>query len=84
MHTNGECYVCQSPCATCFGPDSDDCLTCVDGTYLYSSNNTCLESCGVGYFGNSTTLKCVECYVSCLECSGPLTTDCLSCASGYS
>ena len=34
MHSNGECYECESSCATCSGADSDECLTCIDGLYL--------------------------------------------------
>ena len=34
LHSNGECYDCDSSCATCSGADSDECLTCANDLYL--------------------------------------------------
>ena len=34
VHLNGECYECDSSCATCSGADSDECLTCTNDLYL--------------------------------------------------
>ena len=41
----------------------------------------CYGSCPVGYYGDSSGV-CLSCDGSCLTCSGPLNSNCLSCTTG--
>ena len=45
------------------------CTSCKSGTYLYS--NTCLSSCPVNFWGNSSTQTCDSCDSSCYTCTDP-------------
>lgn len=89
------CSSCNSACATCNGPLSSNCLSCPTNQYL-ATNNTCVAGCtkglfvlnGVcltqcpsGYYQSSTTNDCLACESTCLNCNGPLDTNCLSCGS---
>lgn len=80
------CLPCSVNCLTCSTNSShcDSCTLSVNGLalFLLSSSNTCLSSCPIGKFGNTTTSICDPCHSSCRTCVGPLETDCLSCSSG--
>lgn len=80
----------EQNCKTCIGGNSNDCVTCNFGNYLFLSNTTCLTSCPDGWFPNSTTHTCDPCYQgnfptieqTCATCDGSQSTNCLSCTSG--
>ncbi|XP_024081815.1 furin-like protease 2 isoform X2 [Cimex lectularius] len=64
------------------------CKPCVDFTNctrcppeLNILNNTCVVSCGLGYFTDSGW--CQKCAKNCAECQGDQADQCLSCDSGY-
>lgn len=40
--TTGFCETCNSSCAACFGPTSDQCTVCTDGYYLVGGTTSCL------------------------------------------
>ena len=78
-------------CATCSGPDSNQCLTCADFWYLDSTTGRCVNVCPDGYFGASSNNTCQQCYQapspssayqSCDKCIGETNKDCTSCSSG--
>ena len=84
------CGLCYAPlgeeieraCLTCSGGYNTNCTSCSTGTYFNSLNNTCLNRCPDGYYGDSSTNTCKACYqgeFSCATCSGPLSNQCLSC-----
>lgn len=50
---------CSSECYTCEGPESSNCLSCYQGTYL-NPDNTCQAGCPDNLEPNSETLKCEE------------------------
>ena len=60
---SGTCHDCDGSCKTCSGPNSNQCLSCVDGKYL----------------SGSSSKTCAACHSSCATCDGPLETDCLTC-----
>ena len=85
---------CSESCATCTGPNQNDCTSCDAGLYL--SINTCVDECPSGTFPDDTSQSCegcssfllkqeelkfffIDCNAECLMCSGPLNTDCMSC-----
>ena len=71
-------------CTSCNGPDVFNCLSCVDGTFLQTSPgpSTCESICPDGFFSQSSTNTCPQCDTSCKTCSGPLSTNCLTCLDG--
>ena len=71
-------FNCFSPCLTCFGPDSNQCLTCLSGM-LSLYDGTCRSSCPQNYFAENNA--CINCPYGCLSCSDQNT--CNSCISGY-
>ena len=78
----GHCQQCDSSCKTCSGTLPTNCLSCNSGKYLLQSNNTCV-SCNVdGYYADTVIGNCMQCDTACKTCSGPLSTNCLSCNSG--
>ena len=90
----GNCYqapsddVIEKSCATCDGWKSTNCLTCPSQTYYYPQNNTCLSSCPSGTYYDTNSQSCQSCYKTdssyfgCLTCTGPMYTQCTSCADG--
>ena len=78
-------------CATCTGPSSNQCITCLSSFYLDPLTNTCIKPCPAGYYADTPTQQCKQCFQAasstssprnCLTCSGALATNCLSCSSG--
>lgn len=74
------CLKCHEKCLTCSGPLITECISCETPSFtvlLKDSQNLCLENCGTGYYQDYK--NCLKCSEDCLECNGPLNTDCLSC-----
>ena len=67
----------------CYGPLYNNSYTCAYVMNL--CNSKCF--CNNGYYWNGT--NCSQCYTSCLNCNGPLESDCLlksnsrNCSAGY-
>ena len=92
------CKPCYSPstapsttlaCATCDGGTSTNCVTCVEGTYLFT-DGTCRLECPDGYYANSTTYpknECAQCYSApdgpCTTCNGGASNNCLTCDTPF-
>jgi len=83
------CQPCHSTCATCYGPSSHNCSTCASGRYFL--NNECVVCPGHGFYidlGNKTQFflnligQCKKCHSTCYSCTGPLDTQCTTCAVG--
>jgi len=47
---------CDETCSRCYGPNNDQCLACLDGTFLL--NGKCIDDCPIGYYANTTSNKC--------------------------
>ena len=67
-------------CLTCSGPTLSDCLSCNPGFFLQTSPpSTCESLCPDGFYSDPNTNTCPACKGSCKTCSGPLSTNCISC-----
>jgi len=55
----------------------DDCTKCDTTSFLL--NNKCLSTCPTSYYNKVTDNTCDECDVTCMTCTGPLNTQCLTC-----
>jgi proprotein convertase subtilisin/kexin type 5 len=81
-----KCEVCHSLCSTCSGPTIYDCLTCSDSSHFLHffmespTAGNCLLECPKNFFEDSTSQTCLPCDSTCYECTGPLETECSSCA----
>ncbi|XP_062399560.1 proprotein convertase subtilisin/kexin type 5-like isoform X2 [Sardina pilchardus] len=62
-----ECLPCSSDCATCSGPEANQCDTCDSGRFL-SRHQQCVRRCPAGSFGNETSRRCEECVSGCGQC----------------
>ena len=81
--TTQQCTSCDSSCQTCNSSNATSCLSCKTGTYLLPSNNSCVACTVAGYYQDATSQQCLACSSSCKTCSGPTSSDCLSCNSTY-
>jgi hypothetical protein len=63
---NGQCYPCNTSCATCYGPGAGNCYECSGNFHMYL--NQCLSQCPNGTAVDPTTGDC-GCDASCLTCS---------------
>lgn len=86
------CSNCHSSCRTCFGTQANECTSCKAGSFLTGSSTCSPCDGGRGKVADlvipsgSTTSNAacdIQCHKSCNQCSGPLATDCVSCAAGF-
>lgn len=73
-----KCKACAENCERC--SDQNNCLSCVQGFNLQNLN--CYSICDSSQYFDKNSLQCVNCYLSCLTCSGPSDNQCLSCPNG--
>ncbi|CAD8119567.1 unnamed protein product [Paramecium sonneborni] len=74
------CSLCDKLCGTCFGPTSNDCLTCNGEIFkIELVNSTC--QCPTNYFYQNSGNKCTICHSTCLTCFKGSIDGCLSCDS---
>ncbi|CAG9324576.1 unnamed protein product [Blepharisma stoltei] len=73
------CGDCDISCATCSGFGPTKCLTCADlSVNIALPPGSC--SCGLSQYTIShNPLACGNCHATCKSCSGPLSTQCISC-----
>ena len=77
------CGNCDQSCSECDGPTSRDCIACAPGKYLL--NSKCIAAVPAGHYSESigTTNICKNCHHTCSKCTGPLSTDCVTCLGMY-
>ena len=65
-------YVCSECSGTCDGciTTSTNCIACKSSHFRQIGLNSCTNSCGTGYYGDSSTSLCTVCPVGCSACSG--------------
>lgn len=51
------CYLCDSTCKTCFGPNDNNCLSCYDSFIL--DENKCLSECPYNKYLDENTQTCL-------------------------
>ena len=76
-----QCRSCVLPCLTCFGGDSNNCLSCTNSSGLYLLGNLCTNKCPLGYYPNNQTRKCELCSLNCLNCTSLF--NCVLCAPSH-
>jgi len=47
---------CNSNCPTCYGPTSENCLSCHEPNYLFEGK--CVDSCPLKYYLDNSTSSC--------------------------
>jgi hypothetical protein len=52
--SNLACANCFNTCATCYGPENYQCITCV-GVLIYM-NGQCIQTCLSGFYGYTNQL----------------------------
>ena len=57
-----------------------DCLSCNAGTFL--DDGSCVATCPLGKYPNSSTWTCDSCHSNCQGCTGAGSTNCSSCDTG--
>ena len=58
------CTQCYTGCARCTGTGSNQCTSCIQGSYYLQpspNSNTCATSCPYGYEADETLAACVQC-----------------------
>lgn len=82
------CQECSKTCASCLGPDPDQCLSCpsyrlssITGSYEGKQLYKCY--CDDSKYESSTG-ECLSCHKTCKKCKGPSEFDCLDCKTGSS
>lgn len=81
-----ECSQCNQACVNCFGPTSNECITCDNSKgYIMSNLRNCrFITCSEGYYLNSSIpVQCLPCNHSCSTCNGPTSFDCLTCSKDF-
>ena len=76
------CVPCHASCAACSGPSASECTECAS-THPFSNPTagTCVSDCTpLGKYANASSV-CVACDAACGTCSGPTSTDCISCSN---
>ncbi|XP_023221254.1 furin-like protease 2 [Centruroides sculpturatus] len=73
------CSPCNFSCLNCFGPNSDNCLSCIKSYYL--QEDFCVQDCSDGYYKDEETNECLPCISQCMLCENN-PSYCLSCKIG--
>jgi len=78
------CGGCNPSCATCTGPDEQDCIGCSDGYIELRNSLNLLQSCSencprTNEYYDSINFSCEFCDTACSTCYGPNPNNCLSC-----
>ncbi|CAD8199927.1 unnamed protein product [Paramecium octaurelia] len=74
------CLLCDKFCGTCFGPTSNDCLTCnIEVLNIQLVNSSCI--CPNNSFYENQFNRCKICHSSCLTCFNDSIDGCLTCDS---
>lgn len=81
------CLACDPTCASCSGPNADDCDTCVGGLYKVADPmflpGPCVLTCPYGYYGDfvGNCLPCPKSDYNCRTCNSA--GWCTSCYDSY-
>lgn len=73
------CGNCSQLCYSCYGPGTDNCLSCNPPLQLFGGS--CLSTCPFGYYSTSAYV-CQQCAPICSSCA-ILSTNCTVCNNGY-
>jgi hypothetical protein len=76
------CPTCYTNCLECSGPLSTECLSCYPGSFKRADNSCLLNCLANQYYDALGTMICQNCHATCATCSGPTSTNCLTCPVG--
>ena len=76
--TQSVCKPCHEHCATCTGPQTVNCQSCISA-YMLSPLNGALSSCLNSCENVADPSLCGECDSQCNGCNGPTNQDCTEC-----
>jgi len=84
-NSSSTCDFCHSECLNCTGSDSDYCLSCYPGKYLFNvpGPSPCEPFCNQGFYTDNETNTCQKCDSSCDSCFDSHNTSCISCQMGF-
>jgi len=74
------CLSCDLTCYTCSGTASNECSSCLNGTYL--SGGYCRYVCPAATYPNNALLLCSTCSSYCTYCFDSTNNNCTGCISG--
>lgn len=76
-HKHKACNRCHPECTECDGPDISYCSlsSCVH----YIEGKRCVFNCSSDHYGDAEKQQCFQCDRLCLRCTGPTSSDCISC-----
>ena len=49
---------CHANCATCTGPNNNQCVTCSSSAFILNVSTTCVIDCGDGYYKDTSDRTC--------------------------
>lgn len=76
------CDTCSFECRSCVGSSINNCTSCAAGRFFQPSLSACVVLCNEGFYENATDNLCYNCHASCVDCIGPLDSNCVKCATG--
>jgi proprotein convertase subtilisin/kexin type 5 len=65
-HQIGICQKCSPECETCFGPATDNCLSCSQSKLFYGYH--CIKQCPDSYYADTKLNECLPCSSNCKTC----------------
>ena len=73
------CRSCHETCASCSGPNADQCTSCDDiGVNAFLHNGQCVLKCPENHYADQARV-CHPCAASCKTCAGPGGHECTAC-----
>ncbi|KAG9280998.1 proprotein convertase subtilisin/kexin type 5-like [Astyanax mexicanus] len=75
-----DCRYCDVSCKACYGPKTQNCYSCAPGYMLEQQDAICVQSCPLGFYGNSSSQLCERCSDNCEVCESG--DQCVSCKTG--
>lgn len=77
---DNRCELCNKNCQTCYGPLTNQCLTCNSHKLLTSHDTSCVKECPRGWRPNKEATACEPCPNNCANCND--LDECENCLAG--
>ncbi|XP_064474371.1 furin-like protease 2 isoform X2 [Ornithodoros turicata] len=79
-HDTFTCEPCNMECDRCYGPLSDNCISCKSGRHL--TRSSCWKECPDGTYADDSLGLCVQCDLNCAMCEKSA-FNCTACKESY-
>jgi proprotein convertase subtilisin/kexin type 5 len=73
------CAPCDPKCQSCNDSSENSCLACDESSFRVLNYGLKTCECMDGYYNIPSIVACGVCHINCETCTGPLSTDCLTC-----